>query len=205
MQLNVSSLRSLPQAILRSRLTAALLGAVIAVSAGVMVASAGGGGLTINACVNKVSGSVRIIDPSTQSCAQNAENPMSWNQVGPPGPKGDTGATGPQGPAGTPATALWASIGFDPNVPGPLQLVNGSHATNFTIDNNNNFGHVTFDRDISRCVYAATPAEDLDPPDPVLVNLVVVPDGLNPDGVVVIGRKQDGTTQMLPFSLAVFC
>ncbi len=52
----------------------------------------------IDACVNKSSGSVRIIGAS-QSCGS-AENALSWNVAGPTGPAGPAGATGPTGPAG---------------------------------------------------------------------------------------------------------
>ncbi len=52
----------------------------------------------IDACVNKSSGSVRIIGAS-QSCGS-AENALSWNVAGPTGPTGPAGATGPTGPAG---------------------------------------------------------------------------------------------------------
>ena len=47
------------------------------------VASAAGPEPTVNACVGKVTGFVRIIDPAKQSCS-GLEKPLSWNQRGSP-------------------------------------------------------------------------------------------------------------------------
>jgi type VI secretion system secreted protein Hcp len=47
------------------------------------------------ACVNKNSGTIKMVKENT-SCS-NSEEKIIWNQVG---PKGDTGATGPAGPEG---------------------------------------------------------------------------------------------------------
>jgi type VI secretion system secreted protein Hcp len=47
------------------------------------------------ACVNKNSGTIKMVKEDT-SCS-NSEEKITWNQVG---PKGDTGATGPAGPIG---------------------------------------------------------------------------------------------------------
>jgi len=63
----------------------------------------------INACVNKRTGVVRIVTQPGQ--CKRAENPLSWNQTGPPGeqgpagppgPKGEQGSVGPAGPQGDP-------------------------------------------------------------------------------------------------------
>ncbi len=57
----------------------------------------------INACVNKKTGAVRIV--SQPGKCKRAEDPLSWNQTGPPGeqgPAGPLGAKGEQGPAGPP-------------------------------------------------------------------------------------------------------
>jgi hypothetical protein len=103
--------------VLRSRLGAGLLGGVIVLAGGALVASADAPSPPINACVNNATGVVRIIDPARgQSClGAGIEKPISWNQAGPQGlpgvqgQKGDpgtqgapgqTGDTGPQGPAG---------------------------------------------------------------------------------------------------------
>ena len=61
----------------------------------------------INACVNKRTGAVRIV--SQPGKCKRAEDPLSWNQTGPPGeqgpvglpgPKGEQGSVGPAGPQG---------------------------------------------------------------------------------------------------------
>ena len=61
----------------------------------------------INACVSKKTGAVRIV--SEPGKCKRSENPLSWNQTGPPGeqgpaglpgPKGEQGPTGPPGPKG---------------------------------------------------------------------------------------------------------
>src|SRR5260221_440263 len=79
------------------------------------VASAASTGL-ISACVNKSSGAVRIIMPSstpshdgnderaddspTNGCSKN-ETLLSWSSQGATGPQGPSGATGPTGPQGS--------------------------------------------------------------------------------------------------------
>lgn len=65
---------------------------------------------TIHACVNNVTGVVRIIDPARAGRCITAngalkETPLDWNQQGPqglPGLQGAAGPSGPQGPAGAP-------------------------------------------------------------------------------------------------------
>jgi hypothetical protein len=52
----------------------------------------------IRACVNNVSGIVRILAPA-ESCLKN-EFLLTWDSQGSPGPQGPAGPQGPQGPAG---------------------------------------------------------------------------------------------------------
>ncbi len=64
----------------------------------------------VHGCVSKLTGTLRVIDPSTGAqCNSLLETPLGFSQqgpqgaTGPQGPAGDTGATGatgPQGPAG---------------------------------------------------------------------------------------------------------
>jgi hypothetical protein len=69
----------------------------------------------IHGCINKGSGVLRIIDPSTGATCSTSETPLTFNQQGTqglpgpqgpagepgsPGPAGPTGPAGPQGPAG---------------------------------------------------------------------------------------------------------
>jgi type VI secretion system secreted protein Hcp len=59
--------------------------------------AASSAGQTINACVND-EGKLRLV-PAVSACKK-AEEPLSWNTVGPAGPPGQAGAAGQQGPAG---------------------------------------------------------------------------------------------------------
>ena len=49
---------------------------------------------TIYACVNKMSGAVRIVTATTV-CDSKKETPLSWSTTGPQGPPGPTGPAGP--------------------------------------------------------------------------------------------------------------
>lgn len=59
---------------------------------------------TINGCYQKSSGSLRVIDPGTQSCSTK-EVPISWSQRGPQGAVGPAGAQGEQGEPGLPGVS----------------------------------------------------------------------------------------------------
>jgi hypothetical protein len=74
---------------------------------------------TMNGCMNKRTGALRIAIPS-RPCTK-FETAISWNQVGPPGLKGDkgdkgdtgaTGATGLQGPPGVANGIKTATHGY---------------------------------------------------------------------------------------------
>jgi hypothetical protein len=54
----------------------------------------------INACVNRITGAMRIITHAPASRCRVGEYPLSWNLIGPQGPAGVQGATGLQGPIG---------------------------------------------------------------------------------------------------------
>ena len=75
------------------------------------VASAHGGGTaTVHACVSKLGGLIRIVEPSNQCLF--TESPLDWGVAGPQGPAGVPGAAGVQGPAGPqgPAGAVSQTI-----------------------------------------------------------------------------------------------
>jgi hypothetical protein len=55
---------------------------------------------TIHGCVNKGSGILRVIDPSTGATCAASETPLTFNQQGTPGLPGPSGPAGPTGPAG---------------------------------------------------------------------------------------------------------
>jgi len=92
-----------PQA--RPRRVVSATMALSAVAASVAVGALLGGGLlagatpsptVIHACKNKAIGIVRIVE-SPGECTV-VEEPVSWNQAGPPGPPGPAGIQGPPGP-----------------------------------------------------------------------------------------------------------
>lgn len=94
--------------VVRARLTfanvAAGLALAVAVSGGVAYATGAipSSNGTINGCYNQQNGSLRVIDPASDTC-QKQETAISWNQVGPkgdPGPQGPAGPAGPVGPKG---------------------------------------------------------------------------------------------------------
>ncbi len=95
------SIASFTRAIPRKR-ASFLLAFVIALGAsGVALASGGAEDAKIYACVNKHSGTVKIVS-SADRCAS-GEYALDWGKRGPAGeegPAGPTGATGPQGLAG---------------------------------------------------------------------------------------------------------
>ncbi len=55
---------------------------------------------TVHSCVSKLTGGVRVIDPSTGAKCNALENPLDFSQRGAPGPSGPAGPQGPAGPAG---------------------------------------------------------------------------------------------------------
>src|SRR5918992_98330 len=85
---------------MRMLLTAA---AILAVAAGVALATIPGSNGVINACYEKRLGILRVIDAEAGKTCTQYETPISWNEkgvkgdTGPQGLKGETGATGPQG------------------------------------------------------------------------------------------------------------
>lgn len=85
------------------KLRVMFLGATLAVlTAGVASAAIPGINGTINACYDKQSGQVRLVDPSTgtpKTCGPK-ENPVSWNVQGAPGADGTDGTDGTDGISG---------------------------------------------------------------------------------------------------------
>ncbi|MEO3854981.1 hypothetical protein [Acrocarpospora sp. B8E8] len=55
----------------------------------------------MNGCINRLLGTLRIIDPAKgQRCLNQVETAVSWNKIGPAGPQGIQGPAGPQGDPG---------------------------------------------------------------------------------------------------------
>jgi hypothetical protein len=132
------------------------------------VASAAAPEPTVNACVGKLTGLVRIIDPK-QSCT-GLEKPLSWNQRGvpgpadQPGPAGPAGATGPQRPTGS-DNVLWARVQTrDSGVHGGevVTFASQRHATGVGFGGEFRHYRVAFDRPVDQCAAQVTPESHLD-------------------------------------------
>src|SRR4051794_34039839 len=98
-----------PQKVLRSRTSIAALGLVTGVivgGTGIAYAAIPDQDGVIHGCVGNLTGTLRIIDPSTGASCSALEKSLSFSQRGPagpsgsPGPQGPTGVQGPTGPAG---------------------------------------------------------------------------------------------------------
>src|SRR5881398_3396000 len=71
---------------------------ILASSIFVLSASAAGSNTVYYGCVNKKSGTIKMVNAQTK--CQKTEMKISWNQVGPKGAKGVTGLQGPKGAKG---------------------------------------------------------------------------------------------------------
>jgi hypothetical protein len=206
----------------RGSVSAGALLAVLVV-AGVAYAAIPGSDGIIHSCYNagtSPSGQLRVIDPSTGGkCAKN-EKALDFSQQGPKGDKGDaclstdpacrgdqgpTGPTGPTGPDGADgadgASPMWAVHDGD-----RMELVRGSHAVAFKRSGTTPHGFylVTFDRDITQCVFVGT-AGAAHFGNPAGYNVTVgASAGLNTD-VLVATRSDFNTLADTSFHLAVFC
>ena len=80
-----------------------LAGVLTAAGVTYAVAAIPGSDGTINGCVKKSNGHLRVVDEGA-SCRRN-ESSLVWNQSGPKGDPGPQGAQGPQGPAGPAGSA----------------------------------------------------------------------------------------------------
>jgi len=111
---------------LKKRFLYALTLVMVIVLGSVTATLAHGGDLSlIHACVNKNSGSIRIV--GANSTCSSKENPLDWGIIGPAGPqgpKGDQGIQGVQGPQGLAGNLALAGqmcppslavVGFDQN------------------------------------------------------------------------------------------
>lgn len=137
--------------------TKALIGAV-GVAVGVAL---GGAGMAFSAipdptglvhgCVSKLTGGLRVIDPSTGATCTAAETALNFNQQGPqgvpgsPGPKGDKGD---KGDPGEPAVKLFARLSST----GTVRSGSGVSAV---AHGNTGIYNVTFDQDVSGCAAMA--------------------------------------------------
>lgn len=77
---------------MRKYLIGLVTGAVI-FAGGVAVASIPDGSGVIHSCYKNSTGSLKVIDSASQSCAS-GETALTWNQTGPQGPAGANGASG---------------------------------------------------------------------------------------------------------------
>lgn len=98
-----------PGALVRSRASIGVLALAIGVVIGgtsIAYAAIPDPDGTVHGCVSNLTGTLRIIDPSTGARCSALETPLNFSQQGLPGPagaqgpQGPAGASGPQGPAG---------------------------------------------------------------------------------------------------------
>jgi hypothetical protein len=131
------------------------------------VASAAGPEPTVSACVGKLTGLVRVIDPVKRQACTSLEKPLSWNQQGvpgPAGPAGPAGASGPAGPAGPAAegTVLWAKVQTRSRNEDDwytVTIAGQRHATGALIRGDFHY-RVTFDRPVDQCAAQVTPVNN---------------------------------------------
>jgi hypothetical protein len=190
---------------------------VFAAGGGAGYALADANSTTINACVGRGTGTVRIIAPSTQSCTA-LETATSWNQTGPQGPTGPPGPTGPQGPPG-PGTILSALVRNDgtfvfQNHGAYVRLIQSQPP-----DPPSAIYQVGFDRDVSRCIPTVTqdpegfPALGLDDPVIATANSAGAPGDNSNEITVRMYRtfQQPAPPEPIPgpvqasFNLVVYC
>lgn len=130
------------------------------------VASAAGPEPTVNGCVGKLTGLLRVIDPAKNQKCTGLETPISWAQRGVPGPVGATGAQGPAGPAGATgprgpagpsgADNMWAKVQAYKNTDGTTgaRILFQRHVLSLTYQDN--LATLTFDRPVLECSIQAT-------------------------------------------------
>ncbi|GAA0957087.1 hypothetical protein GCM10009554_67380 [Kribbella koreensis] len=137
------------------------------------VASAAAPEPTVNGCVGKLTGLLRVVDPARNQRCSGLETPISWAQrglPGAPGAPGATGATGAQGPAGPqglqgpagPAgssNALWARVktrDSEDHQSYVASFVAQKHAIGLSYNQQNSHYRVQFDRPVDQCGAQAT-------------------------------------------------
>jgi hypothetical protein len=156
---------------------------------------------TIYACVKK-SGSPRIISKKVK--CHKGEKRLSWSSQGPAGKNGAagaTGGTGAKGETGPAATTLWAVVEFN----GTLVRGGTGAVSSTSIAISPAHYIVTFNRDVTKCAYVATPAATAATTLPPVGFDSVAPAEGNPDGVFVKTETSGGAEQQESFDLAVFC
>lgn len=136
------------------------MGAVVTVGAGVAAAAHHGG--TINGCVAKSDGSLRIV-ASTSSCSSK-EKALSFNARGPRGAQGPQGPVGPQGPKGDPGdggtTTTPSTFQMYANVDAEGDLGSNVDAVKAMVDKPETGVYiVTFDKPIGSCAATAQPGD----------------------------------------------
>jgi hypothetical protein len=154
---------------------------------------------TVYACVKKKSGTPRIVSKSTK--CKKGEKKLSWGTQGPAGKNGGTGAAGAKGETGPAATSLWAVVEFN----GTLVRGGTGAVSSTSIPIAPSHYIVTFNRDVTKCAYIATPAATSATTLPPVGFDSVAPVEGNPDGVFVKTETSAGAEQQESFDLAVFC
>jgi hypothetical protein len=120
------------------------------------------------------------------------------------GARGPTGPTGPAGPAGAgPGSTLWAAVNYQGH------LSRNSHAVDAVlVQTTTSTYRVTFDRDVSGCVYTATVGGEAGGggEQTVTGDVSVAPRSGFPNTIVVNTYNGSGTAdQARPFYVAIHC
>jgi hypothetical protein len=113
--------------------------------------------------------------------------------AGPQGPQGAAGATGATGPAGASATSLWAVVDKTG------ALLRGSHVVSAKPVAGGY--EVAFDRDVSKCSYAAT----LGATSAEVGEVGAGPRKESANGVFIYTASSAGAEEAHGFNLVVFC
>lgn len=92
------ALSGIPGVMARIGLTIITLATGVGIGAGAMAVAHGGDTTQIHACVDNVSGLVRVVGPDDE--CQTGETPLDWNIQSPAGPQGEPGPVGLQGVPG---------------------------------------------------------------------------------------------------------
>jgi hypothetical protein len=176
-----------------------VLAAVGAVMIAALAAAPQSQASTIYACVKTKNGTPRIVSKKTK--CKKGEKKLSWGSQGSAGKNGAPGAAGAKGEAGPAATSLWAVVEFN----GTLVRGGTGAVSSTSIVATPSHYIVTFNRDVTKCAYIATPAATSATTLPPVGFDSVAPAEGNPDGVFVKTETSGGTEQQESFDLAVFC
>jgi hypothetical protein len=186
------------------------MGAVVTAGAGVAAAAHHGG--TINGCVAKSDGTLRIV-ASTASCTSK-EKALSFNARGPKGAQGAQGPAGPQGPQGPKGDSGDGGTTTSPttfqmyaNVDAEGDLGSNVDAVKAIVDKPETGVYiVTFDKPIGSCAATAQSGEAGGTDQPLQFASTAEFVKGQPDAwLVAFFNPQDNMFEATPFMVTVTC